>query len=44
MEDIKPHERVPDLWKLQSRLATSSATHSIYGAKGRLIDEEAKED
>lgn len=39
---MKENTRVPDLWKLQSRLAADGAVHSISGAKGSLINEEAK--
>lgn len=39
---MKENTGVPDLWKPQSRLAASGAIHSINGAKGRLINEDAK--
>lgn len=41
---MKENARVPDLRKLQSQPATSGATYSIYVAKGRLINDEAKGD
>lgn len=41
---MKENARVPDGHKLQGSLAASGATYPIYGAKGRLINEEAEGD